>query len=79
MKQTTLNSFLIAMKTELKEAEGKRPKFCDELCDGEEAWDKVAGHYKQVNDTCDTYEANLLLYVSSRSSRISRSRLTASH
>ena len=33
MKQTTLNSFLIAMKTELKEAEGKHPKFCDELYD----------------------------------------------
>lgn len=37
MKQSTLNSFLIAMKTELKEAEGKHPKFCDELCDSEEA------------------------------------------
>ena len=62
MKQTTLNSFLIAMKTELKEAQGKHAKFCDELCDSEEAWDKVAEHYKRVNDTCETYEANLLLY-----------------
>lgn len=62
MKPTTLNSFLIAMKTELKEAEGKHPKFCDELCDSEEAWDKVAEYYKQFNDTCDTSEANLLLY-----------------
>lgn len=62
MKSTTLNSFLIAMKTELKEAEGKHPKFCDELCDSEEAWDKVAEHYKQVNDTCETYEANIILY-----------------
>lgn len=62
MKQTTLNSFLIAMKTELKEAEGKHPKFCDELCDPEIAWHKVANHYKQLNDTCETYNANLILY-----------------
>ena len=34
----------------------------EDLCDGEEAWDKVAEHYKRVNDTCETYEANLLLY-----------------
>lgn len=62
MKPTTLNSFLVAMKTELKEAEGKHPKFCDDLCDSEEAWDKVAEHYKRVNDTCEIYETNLLLY-----------------
>lgn len=62
MKQTTLNSFLIAMKTELKEAEGKHAKFCDELCDSEEAWDKVAEHYKRVNDNSATHDAIYILY-----------------
>lgn len=62
MKQTTLNSFLIAMKTELKEAEGKHPKFCDELCDSKMDWDKVEAYYKHLNATCDTYNANIILY-----------------
>lgn len=62
MKQTTLNSFLIAMKTELKEAEGKHPKFCDELCDSEIDFGRCAEYYKLINDNRATHDANLILY-----------------
>lgn len=62
MKPTTLNSFLIAMKTELKEAEGKHPKFCDELCKGEIDFGRFAEYYKLVNDNSATHNANQILY-----------------
>lgn len=62
MKPTTLNSFLISMKTELKEAEGKHPKFCDVLCDGGIDFEGCAKYYKQINDNRDTYNANFILY-----------------
>ena len=62
MKQTTLNSFLISMKTELKEAEGKHAKFCDELCKGEIDFGAFAEYYKLINDNSATNNANLILY-----------------
>lgn len=62
MKPTTLNSFLIAMKTELKEAEGKHPKFCDYLCDGEIDFGVFAKYYKLINDNSATHNANNILY-----------------
>ena len=62
MKPTTLNSFLIAMKTELKEAEGKHAKFCDDLCDSETDFGVLEEYYKQVNDSSDTHDAIYILY-----------------
>ena len=62
MKQTTLNSFLIAMKTELKEAEGKHAKFCDELCDSEIDFGVFEEYYKLINDNSATHNANQILY-----------------
>ena len=62
MKPTTLNSFLIAIKTELKEAEGKHPKFCDEICDREIDFGGFAEYYKIVNDNSATHNANHILY-----------------
>lgn len=62
MKPTTLNSFLIAMKTELKEAEGKHPKFCDDLCDGKIDFGVFAKYYKLINDNSATHNANNILY-----------------
>ena len=62
MKPTTLNSFLIAMKTELNEAEGKHAKFCDDLCDSEIDFGGCAEYYKIFNDNSATHNANLILY-----------------
>lgn len=62
MKPTTLNSFLISMKTELKEAEGKHAKFCDELCDSEIDFGVLEEYYKQVNDNSATHDAIYILY-----------------
>lgn len=62
MKPTTLNSFLIAMKTELNEAEGKHAKFCDELFDSEIDFGGFAEYYKIVNDNSATHNANHILY-----------------
>lgn len=62
MKPTTLNSFLISMKTELKEAEGKHAKFCDELCDSEIDFGGLEEYYKQVNYNSATHDAIYILY-----------------
>ena len=62
MKPTTLNSFLIAMKTELKKAEGKHAKLCDYLCDGEIDFGVFEEYFKLVNDNSATHYANQILY-----------------
>ena len=62
MKPTTLNSFLIAMKTELKEAEGKHPQFCDEICDRAIDFGVFEKYYKLVNDNSSTHNAIYILY-----------------
>lgn len=55
MKPTILNPFISAMKTELKESEGKHAEFCDELF---ETYEAGLIFYEKVSEALEAFSKN---------------------
>lgn len=58
-----LNGYLVAIKTELRKAEGKHPDFCEALLDPESrvSWAESESRIKARNATSKEYADNMLM------------------
>ena len=58
-----LNGYLVAIKEELRKAEGKHPKFCDAVLDPDSSvsWDESEFRIKARNAMTNEYADNILM------------------
>lgn len=57
IKPGKLNGYLVSIKEELRKAEGKHPKFCDELIPPGFDFDEDEKRWKKWNDEATTHYA----------------------
>lgn len=57
-----LNGYLVAIKEELRKAEGKHPKFCDEVIPPGFDFSEYEKWWKKQNDEATTHYASELFY-----------------